>query len=262
MTQVVAQRGDGGAEVVVVPGAEDLARETARRFVELAREAVDTRGRFSVALAGGSTPGDGYRLLAELPFRAQIPWQDVHLFWGDERCVPPDDPASNYRLARQAFIEQVPIPAENVHRVLGELKPEAAARAYDLELQRYFCGPLPRLDVVFLGLGRDGHTASLFPGSPVLEETKEAVAAVRADYQGRPAWRVTLTLVAINAARQVLFLASGAEKAPIVASVLGSADGSLPAQQVCPVAGQVTWLLDRAAAAGLAGDPQRAAAEG
>ena len=262
MTQVVAQRGDGGTEVVVVPGAELLAREAAERFVDLAREAVAARGRFSVALSGGSTPGGAYRLLAEPPYRDQVPWQDVHLFWGDERCVPPDDPESNYRLAQQAFIGQVPIPAGNVHRVLGELTPAAAAKAYDLELQDYFCGPLPRLDLVFLGLGRDGHTASLFPGSPVLDETKEVVAAVEAEYDGRPAWRVTLTLVAINSARQVLFLASGAEKAAIVASVLGSAEGSLPAQQVCPVAGQVTWLIDREAAAGLAGEPERAAAEG
>jgi 6-phosphogluconolactonase len=256
MTQVVAQRADGGAEVVVVPEKEDLAREAARRFVALAREAVDSRGRFSVALAGGSTPGGVYRLLAEMPWQAQIPWQDVHLFWGDERCVPPDDPDSNYRLAQRTFIGQVPIPTDNVHRVLGELKPQAAARAYDLELQRYFCGPLPRLDLVFLGIGSDGHTASLFPGSPVLDETKDVVAAVRAEYQGRPAWRVTLTLGAINAARQVLFLASGAEKADILATVLGSSEGDLPAQQVCPVAGRVTWLVDRAAAAGLSGESQ------
>jgi 6-phosphogluconolactonase len=254
MTQVVAQRADGGAEVVVVAGEEELAREAVRRFVELAREAVDSRGRFSVALAGGSTPGGAYRLLAEMPWQAQVPWQDVHLFWGDERCVPPDDPASNYRLAQRTFIDRVPIPSDNVHRVLGELKPQAAARAYDLELQRYFCGPLPRLDLVILGVGRDGHTAALFPGSPSLEESKEVVAAVRAEYEGRPAWRVTLTLAAINASRQVLFLVGGQAKAAIVASVLGSAEGDLPAQQVCPVAGRVTWLLDTAAAAGLAGE--------
>jgi 6-phosphogluconolactonase len=248
MTHVVAQRGDGGAEVVVVPGAEALAREAAEHFVALAREAVAARGRFSVALAGGSTPAGAYRLLAEAPYRTRVPWDSVHLFWGDERLVPPDDPASNYGLAQQAFIGLVPIPAENVHRVRGELTPEAAARAYELELVDYFCGPLPRLDLVILGLGSDGHTASLFPGDPLLEETRETVAVARANYQGRPAWRVTLTLPAINAARHVLFLASGAEKAGIVATVLDNAGGSLPAQRVCPVAGQITWLLDRAAA--------------
>ena len=258
MTQAVVQQRQGAAEVVVVPGPEDLAREAAGRFVTLAQEAVASRGRFSVALAGGSTPGSTYRLLADLPYRDQIPWQHVHLFWGDERCVPPDDPASNYRLAQRTFIEQVPIPAENVHRMMGELKPEAAARAYDLELQDYFCGPLPRLDLVFLGLGSDGHTASLFPSSAALDETKEVVAAVRAGAPGRPAWRVTLTLAAINGARQVLFLASGAEKAAIVAKVLGSAEGNLPAQMVRPVAGMVTWLLDQAAAAVLAGDSRAA----
>ncbi len=258
MTQVMARRREGGTEVVVVPGAEELAQEAAGRFVALGREAVSARGRFSVALAGGSTPGSTYRLLAQPPYRDQVSWQDVHLFWGDERCVPPDDPESNYRLARESLIEMVPIPAENVHRVRGELKPEAAARAYDVELQRYFCGPRPRLDLVVLGLGSDGHTASLFPGSPLLEETNEVVAAVQAQYEGRPAWRVTLTLAAINAARQVLFLASGADKAAIVASVLGSAGGSLPAQRVCPVAGRVVWLIDGAAAAELAGDSQGA----
>lgn len=262
MTQVMAQRGDGGAEVVVVPEAEALAREAAERFVQMAREAVKARGRFSVALAGGSTPGGAYRLLAEAPYRTRVPWEQVHIFWGDERLVPPDDPESNYGLAQQAFIGLVPIPAENVHRVRGELKPEAAARAYELELEDYFCGPLPRLDLVILGLGSDGHTASLFPGSPLLEETSETVAVARANYQGRPAWRVTLTLPAINAARHVLFLAGGAEKAGIVAAVLGEGGGSLPAQRVCPVAGQVTWLLDRAAAAGLAGEPQGPSQQG
>jgi 6-phosphogluconolactonase len=262
MTQVMAQRGDGGAEVVVVPEAAALAREAAERFVQMAREAVEARGRFSVALAGGSTPGGAYRLLAEAPYRTRVPWEQVHIFWGDERLVPPDDPGSNYGLAQQAFIGLVPIPAENVHRVRGELKPEAAARAYELELEDYFCGPLPRLDLVILGLGSDGHTASLFPGSPLLEETSETVAVARANYQGRPAWRVTLTLPAINAARHVLFLAGGAEKAGIVAAVLGEGGGSLPAQRVCPVAGQVTWLLDRAAAAGLAGEPQGPSQQG
>ena len=241
------------AEIVVVPDPEVLAREAAQRFADLAREAVEFRGRFSVALSGGSTPGGLYRLLAEEPYRAQIPWDGVHLFWGDERCVPPDDPGSSFRLAEDTLIARVPIPPGNVHRVPGELGPEAAARVYETMLQDFFCGPRPRLDLVLLGLGEDGHTASLFPGSSALDENERLVAPVTAFYQDRPAQRVTLTLPAINGARQILFLASGKAKANIVQAVIEGPVGQFPAQRVRPTAGQLTWLLDTAAASRLQG---------
>jgi len=250
--RVIVQREGIERQVVVVPDVVALAQEAAGRFVEQARAAVQSRGRFSVALSGGSTPEGAYRLLAQEPYRGQLPWDRMHLFWGDERCVPPDDPGSNYRLADQALISQVPIPAENVHRIPGELAPEAAARAYRRELENFFCGPLPRLDLVLLGLGSDGHTASLFPGSDVLEAVSDVAVAVEAQYEGRPARRVTLTLPAINAARQVLFLVTGESKARIVARVLGTRTGPLPAERVCPTAGELIWLLDEAAASGLA----------
>ncbi|MEJ2207506.1 MAG: 6-phosphogluconolactonase [Anaerolineae bacterium] len=250
--RVLVQREGIDRQVVVVPDAAALAQEAAGRFFEQARAAVESHGRFSVALSGGSTPEGTYRLLASEPYRDQIPWDRVHLFWGDERCVPPDDPGSNYRLADQVLISRVPIPAGNVHRMPGELAPEAAARAYRRELEEFFCGPVPRLDLVLLGLGSDGHTASLFPGADALEEVTDMVVAVEADYEGRPAQRVTLTLPAINAARQVLFLVSGESKAGIVAQVLGSRTGPLPAERVCPTAGDVTWLLDEAAVSELA----------
>ncbi len=200
------------AEVVIVPDPKALAHEAAERFAHLAREAAESRGRFGVALSGGSTPQALYRLLALEPYYSQVPWAQVHLFWADERSVPPDHPSSNYRLAYEALIAEVRIPTDNVHRIRGELAPDAAARAYDRDLLRFFGGLQPRFDLVLLGLGSDGHTASLFPSSAALEETKRLAVATTAFYGNRPAERVTLTLPVLNAARQVLFLVSGAEQ--------------------------------------------------
>ncbi len=236
------------AEFVILPDPEALALEAARRFVDLSREASGSRGRFSVALSGGSTPGHLYRLLAGEPYRSQIPWGEVHLFWGDERCVPPGDPGSNYFLASETLISRVPIPPGNVHRVQGELEPEMAARAYEQELQDFYCGQHARFDLVLLGLGVDGHTASLFPASPELAETERLVAAASAVYQDRPAQRVTLTLPAINSARQILFLVTGSAKSAVVQSMVEGAGEGFPAQRVRPVAGGLTWLLDAEAA--------------
>jgi 6-phosphogluconolactonase len=241
-------------EIVVLSDSGTLAQEAARRFAELAVEAVDSRGRFSVALSGGSTPRALYRLLAEEPYRGQIPWEGVHLFWGDERCVPPDDPGSSFRAADEAFISSVPLPPDNAHRVRGELAPEVAARAYANALDDFFCGPHARLDLVLLGLGEDGHTASLFPGSDALQETTRLTASVEAHYQDRPTGRVTLTLPAINTARHVLFLVSGSDKARIAQAVLEGDHGIYPAQQVRPTAGELTWMLDTAAASRLRGE--------
>ena len=238
-------------DVVVLEDASELAREAAQRFTRQAVDAVRSRGRFSAALSGGSTPGVLYQLLAEEPYRGQIPWADVHLFWADERCVPPNDPGSNYEQAETALISRVPIPPDNIHRIQGELEPLAAARFYDRALQDYFCGPQTRFDLVLLGLGTDGHTASLFPGSPALEGTERLAEAVVAVYDDRPAQRVTLTLPAITSAREVLFLISGGTKAGIVRAVLEGSDPRLPARRVRPTAGQLTWLVDKAAAGGL-----------
>ena len=232
------------AEITVVSDPEALAGEAAQRFKKLVLEAAGSRGRFSVALSGGSTPSPLYMILAEEPSRGQIPWKEVHLFWGDERSVPPDDPGSNYRLVNETLIAHVPIPPENVHRLRGELEPGAAARAYDRDVRDFFCGPRPRFDLVLLGLGSDGHTASLFPSSEALKETERLAVAVQAHYHERPAQRVTLTLPAINSARQVLFLVAGSAKAQIVQAVLEGPGGRFPAQQVQPTAGQITWLLD------------------
>jgi 6-phosphogluconolactonase len=225
-----------------------MAQEAARRFAAQCHEAVRARGRFSVVLSGGSTPQGLYRRLAQPDYRDEIPWEAVHIFWGDERCVPPDHPESNYRRAHETLIEHVAIPSDQVRRMQGEGEPGMAARAYARELVDFFCGPHPRFDLVLLGLGEDGHTASLFPGSEAVEEEQRLVVAVEAEYGSRPTCRLTLTLPALRATRQVLFLVAGADKAPILARVLSGDAADLPAARVAPAAGEVTWLVDEAAA--------------
>jgi 6-phosphogluconolactonase len=248
-----------GPEVVVLPDPAALAQEAARRFVEAACQAIVERGHFTVALAGGSTPTGLYRLLAQCPYRDQIEWYRTFTYFGDERCVPPDHPDSNYHAAREALLASGSIPAANVFRMAGELGPDAAARAYAAILRRNFdlTGPArPCFDLILLGMGDDGHTASLFPGMPALMERRRPVVGSEVPGYVRPAVsRVTLTLPAINAARQVLFLVAGASKAAALAAVLTGHEPAdpLPARRVRPAVGGLTWLLDQAAAAGLRG---------
>ena len=211
-----------------------------------AKEAVDLRGRFSLALSGGHTPRRLYELLAE---KGEFPWDRVHCFWGDERCVGPDDPESNYRMAADPLLTKVPIPDVNVHRILGEKAPEEAARSYEADLRSFFAGA-PAFDVLLLGVGDDGHTASLFPASEALDERRRWVLPVRAPAGVEPQRRITLTLPVLNAARRVFFLASGAKKSDVVQALLrGPRSAALiyPAARV-DSAGEVLWLLDRNAA--------------
>lgn len=238
-------------QIIVQPDPTAVARVAAERFAALSSAARASRGQFSVALAGGSTPGDTYALLASDEFAAQVDWPCVHVFWGDERCVPPHDPDSNFRLADESLLSHVPIPAGNLHRMRGELEPQAAAQAYAAELRAFFGAPWPRFDLVLLGMGNDGHTASLFPGSVALQETEDAVVALTAHYQDRPACRVSLTPRAINGSRQVLFLVTGSAKAGTLKAVLEGPGGHYPAQHIRPTAGHLTWLLDAAAASQL-----------
>jgi 6-phosphogluconolactonase len=229
--------------VHVFPDLEALSRAAAERFVSLAEGAVP----FRVALSGGSTPRRLYELLAAPPFRDQVPWPHTHLFWGDERCVPPDHPDSNYRMARESLLERAPIPARNVHRIRGELAPQEAAAAYEATL-RTELGAGGRLDLVLLGMGEDGHTASLFPGSPALHEQTRWVMAQEVEKLG--AWRITLTPPIINAAANVLFVVAGGGKAGRLrqALVRPGQEELLPAQMVRPAEGRLLWLVDRAAA--------------
>lgn len=238
-------------DVITLPDPAAVAHQAAQIFASSATEAIDSRGRFSVVLPGGSTPAMLFRILGKEPQQGRVPWANVHLFWGDERCVPPTDPASNYHLASQIFISSLPIPPDNIHRIPGELGATGAARAYERDLLDYFCGPHPRFDLVVLGLGVDGHTASLFPGSAALEERERLAMAVTASYQDRPSERVTMTPRAINSARHVLFLVTGSAKASIVRDVLQGSDGRFPARLIQPSAGQLTWLLDAEAASQL-----------
>lgn len=239
--------GRGRATVCADPAA--AARRCAVGFVEAARASVEARGRFAAALAGGSTPRRAYALLAEAPFAAAVPWERVHLFWGDERCVPPGHPRSNFRMACEALLERVPVPAGNVHRIRGELGAVRAAAAYERELRGFFGDGVPRLDLVHLGMGGDGHTASLFPFADALLERRRT--AVPALHGGEP--RVTLTLPVLDAAARVEFLVTGADKAERVRQALRGALDPLriPAQLVRP-AGGAAWILDGASASRLA----------
>lgn len=232
-------------ELIVATDLEALSQTAAERFVALAQR----HDPFTVALSGGSTPGRLYALLAASPFREQIPWESVHIFWGDERCVPPEDPGSNYRLACEALLDHVPLPERNIHRVRGEWEPEVAAQAYTKDLRGFFQASWPVFNLVLLGMGSDGHTASLFPGSDALREGTRPAVGVIANYQDRPARRVTLTAPAINAAQEVIFLVSGADKAETLQAVLEGPyqPYNLPAQLVQPTQGQLLWLVDNAA---------------
>lgn len=238
-------------DVQVYPDPQALAQAVAERFVARAAEAVAARGRFAVALAGGTTPRAAYALLALPDYAARVDWARVHVFWGDERCVPPEHPDSNYRMARQALLAHVPIPAENVHRLRGELEPQRAAEAYERKLRRFFAGGPPTFDLVLLGLGRDGHTASLFPGAAALGETERWAVAHYVESLG--VWRLTLTPVLFNAAAEVIFIVAGADKAEPLRQVLCGPHQPhlLPAQAVRPLHGSLGWLVDAAAAARL-----------
>jgi 6-phosphogluconolactonase len=243
---------DAAPEVIVSEDAATLADVAAQAIAECAAEAVDARGRFMVALAGGTTPRTTYERLAQPPRRDRMPWDRTWIFFGDERSVPPDHPDSNYRMAHQALLSKVPIPRGQVARIRGEADdPEAAAADYGRRLGEAFQsrrGELPRFDLILLGMGVDGHTGSLFPGSPVLKEVFRPVAAVHAAAASIPQ-RVTFTLPVINAAARVMFLVAGAEKAKVLKAVLNDSGSSLPAALVRPLNGRLTWLLDRAAAA-------------
>jgi 6-phosphogluconolactonase len=226
---------------------EALADAVAQHIVTSAAEAISSRGLFTLALAGGSTPRAAYSRLATGDWQlATGNWRLVHILWGDERCVPPDDPRSNYRMAKEALLDRVPIPTQQIHRIRGEDDPEKAAAEYERELRALLGSEA--LDLVLLGLGEDGHTASLFPGQAAVHETAHWVVAVLAPDGAM--WRVTLTPAVLNAARNVTFVVSGASKAARLQQVLEGPFNPdvLPAQAIRPVHGRLTWMLDQAAA--------------
>ena len=216
----------------------------------LAAGAIAERGRFTIALSGGGTPKQIYARLATADYRGRIAWEKVHIFFGDERCVPPDDARSNYRMAREAWFGHSPIPAENIHRIRGEDDPALEALRYEEEIARlYRTGAFPAFDLILLGMGDNGHTASLFPGTAALREKERLVVAQYVEVM--TTWRVTFTAPLINAARHVAFLAEGAGKAQMLRNVLeGPYQPDVwPSQLIQPVGGELHWLVDAAAAA-------------
>jgi 6-phosphogluconolactonase len=243
-------------EYFVEPDAAALAARAARHFVEVTEAAVAARGRARIAISGGSTPKVAFGMLADpaLPWLKRMPWDKIELFWVDERCVPPDHADSNYRMTREAMLDHVPLKPEQVHRMEGELEPEAAAARYESTLRNSFRlegAETPRFDIVQLGMGPDGHTASLFPHTAALHELGRL--SVANHVQNKDAWRVTLTSPVINQGASVFFLIGGPDKAQVLKEVMmGPRDVErLPSQLISPAGGILTLLLDKAAAAQL-----------
>ncbi len=250
-------------EIRIFKDLERLSHDAADLFIEQAANAIKERGHFLVALNGGSTPTRLFQLLATT-YRDQVDWSNIHVFWGDERCVSPDDPGSNYGQARDTLLRHIPIPDLNIHRVKGELEPVEASRDYALTLKRFASLPFefPRFDLIYLGMGEDGHTASLFPGSPV--DVTEPTLPVTAHYQDRPANRVTMTQLVFDQARMVVFLATGEKKSVTLAEVLSDryTPELYPAQRINTKNGQVIWLVDEEAASKLPKELTRRFCEG
>lgn len=232
-----------------------LSYAAADMFRTLANTAVSNHGRFLVGLSGGSTPGLMFKLLAQSPYLESIPWQNVIVFWSDERLVSPDSYNSNYRQAEDLLLRHVPIPLTQIIRVKGELDSDMVVAEYIHQLKTFAPAgeEWPRFDLVLLGMGSDGHTASLFPGEISAEETTEPVIAVTANYESRPAHRVTLTPMVINQAHHILFLATGSSKAAALTAVLQDPyqPEKWPAQRIHPEDGRIYWFVDEAAAANI-----------
>lgn len=239
-------------QVIVFPDLEALSLAAAAQFASLVQQNSRSNHSFMVALNGGSTPQRLFELLGQSPYREQINWEVVHIFWGDERCVPPDDPGSNYGQAWRTWLRHVPIPAANIHRIKGELAPDAAAADYAIQLKTFSQGesPWPVFDLILLGMGDDGHTASLFPGIMTPEEQIQPVLAVTAAYENRPTHRITLTPLVLNQARHIWIMVTGEKKAHTVAAALHGPHQpqQLPIQRIRPEHGKLTWMLDDAAA--------------
>lgn len=232
---------------------EEVSQNAARILIEAAQSAVNKRGGFSLVLSGGNTPRRLFEMLAESPYREQLPWGKTHVFWGDERCVPAEDERNNAYMARRILLSRVPIPEEHIYPIASTLPPIKAAEKYQNTLNEYFSGRPPIFDFILLGLGENGHTASLFPGTPVLDEKRSWVSEVYVP--NLQMWRVTLTAPILNQARKIVFLVSGAGKAWVLNQVLNGPGNpkQLPAQLIKPQDGELLWLADKAAASQIQG---------
>jgi 6-phosphogluconolactonase len=234
--------------VSVYPDVDSLSRAAAEMFSQVADQVIDERKRLLIAISGGSTPKRLFQILSRPPYAQGLAWESIHFFWCDERLVPADHPESNFAQADKWLFSQINIPVENLHRMRGEATPAKAVDEYRRLLESFGEDDLqwPRLDLAFLGLGADGHTASLFPGVFHPEEMSSPVVAVTADYQGRPGGRLTLTPLVLNSARNVIFMVTGKDKANAVSGTLtGLTDlAKWPAQRIRPLDGKLIWMLD------------------
>jgi 6-phosphogluconolactonase len=241
--------------LIIEPNTVQMAKKGAEIFSQAAKKSVETRGRFSVAISGGSTPRDMHRLLGEEPFLSDIPWHGIEIFWVDERCVPVNNKNSNYGTASKDFLDRVPIPLSQIHPMPGEGSPEEGAFNYQQELRRLFktgAGEFPRFDLIFLGLGTDGHTASLFPGQGSLDEKERLVVPVKG---GHPELsRLTMTYPVLNSGKQIVFMVSGRKKAEVVKTVLEDKQRRFPAHGIQPAKGNLIFLIEREAASLLSGE--------
>ena len=239
-------------KIMIADNPNVLALKMLNTFMESAKDSIKKRNQFTVALSGGSTPRKLYRMLAEDPYRSEIPWGKIHIFWVDERCVPENDPASNYGAAKKDFVDRISVPSGQIHAMRGQILPQQGAELYAEELKKNLpidADGFPVLDMILLGIGKDGHIASLFPGQRSLEETKRWVLAVSG---GDPNLkRLTLTYPVLNRAGQIVLMVTGKAKAQIVKTVFENRRAQLPAQKIEPINGQLIWILDRAAAAWL-----------
>lgn len=232
----------------IAPDVAGLARQAADTITSLANAAITETGRFSIALSGGSTPKTLFQLLAA-EYNQKIDWKKVFIFWSDERCVPPDSDDSNYKMAKETLLDHIAVPSTNVYRIQGELPPEEGAAQYETALRNYFNNQLPKFDLIMLGMGDDGHTASLFPGTSALDERQRWVIPNHVT-TAKQTWRITFTVPVINNGTNVMFLVAGAGKAERLKQVIQGAytPNELPSQLIKPTNGNLIWAVDQAAA--------------
>jgi len=237
-------------KIRISPTIEGTITNIAGYFISIASEQINQKDIFSVALSGGSTPKSLYEFLAQDASADDLPWDKIHFFWGDERAVPPDHPDSNFLQASSTLLEPRLIPAENIHRIMGELDPKTAAAFYQEEILAWFKDTPPRFDLVLLGMGTDGHTASLFPGSQALQDSQQNQWVTANQIPQLSSWRITFTAKLINAAEQVVFLVTGQPKAETLFKVLEGPNlpNKYPSQLINPHNGSLIWILDQAAA--------------
>jgi 6-phosphogluconolactonase len=240
-------------EVRILSDPDSLGAAAAELFMAAGDDAISSQGRFSVALSGGATPRGLYRILGTA-YRDRIRWDLTHIFWADERCVPKDHIQSNFRLVHEEMLSRLMIPKQNIHRIKGELAPEEAAREYEEDLIRHAGGTgIPRLDLILLGVGEDGHTASLFPGSASLSETDRLALPVFSETAMN--WRVTLTLPVLNNASRLMFLVTGRSKAIVVSKLFDKEKRqAYPAGRIALSHGSIVWLLDKDASSAMEAD--------